>query len=109
MFSNVLIKLVIIGANPSNGEFSIVLNDEGIIPETRESVQELAQFYISHPPEWYSIRKQTFVEFEGNLFLIYSVCIPQNVQVKAGRWALMSDLEHLSLLEKQVVLEGAKL
>ena len=128
MQNEVVTHLVIVGKNPNDNEYSIGLAKSGealltiqeslpIPVDPDASVCRFAALCIDAPPDWYTIRKQTFlVDTEsknGCLHLIYVATLPINIKLKHGvKWYAMSSLASLNFaneIEKDIILEGIKL
>ena len=121
MFSKILVHLVVVGQNPSNNEYSIGLSKEkdnyftlnidcnGEDPAVLAC--SLADYFIKAPPDWYSIRKQSFIAHGDKLRLIYTVTIPNNIKLKNADWLSVGQISQSNISEddRDVIIEGLKL
>lgn len=105
---HVVNKLVILGLNPENQHYSVIIDNEGCVP-TGEDVEVVFKVYFDVPANWSVIRKQTFVIVDNVVYLIYNVVVPKNLKPKSGKWLDLSKTADLNDADKNVILEGTKI
>lgn len=123
MQSKILVHLVIVGRNPSNGDYSIALvknNDKYRSIQTSKLNDEpdatactFAVKYINAPLDWFEIRKQTFIYSKDKIHLIYTVTLPDNIKLKnEAEWHAIASLASLDIedeIEKDIIIAGIKI
>ena len=122
MHNEIYVHLVVIGKNPVNNEFSVgLVKEDGKYrtisgPSIQEPDVQACTFSTKHinaPPDWYEVRKRTFILSEQGVHLIYAATIPNNIKLKNDVvWCSIQSLsnsELLSEVEKDIILEGIKL
>ncbi len=105
-------KLIIVGLNPANNDYSIgvVENEIPFVDSTElKTVVELSQKFIKAPVDWYTISKQTFLVVDKSLYLIYSAVVPQNLTLQNAKWLSFNQVDSLSDVDRQIVMEGVRL